>query len=63
MVDTTKSYLRGDLYARQGTMPNKFPLTLSEPMQARRAIRAFKDEYILYCVSILGFDNIMDYQH
>jgi predicted nuclease of restriction endonuclease-like (RecB) superfamily len=51
-VDTTKSYLRGDLYARQGTMPNNFPLTLSEPTQARRAIRAFKDEYILDFINI-----------
>jgi predicted nuclease of restriction endonuclease-like (RecB) superfamily len=51
-VDTTKSYLRGDLYAREGTMPNNFPLTLSEPTQAERAIRAFKDEYILDFINI-----------
>jgi predicted nuclease of restriction endonuclease-like (RecB) superfamily len=51
-VDTTKSYLRGDLYAKSGTMPNNFIQTLPEPTQAKRAIRAFKEEYILDFINI-----------
>ena len=51
-VDTLKSYLRGDLYAKTGTMPNNFQQTLSEPEQAQRAIRAFKEEYFLDFINI-----------
>ena len=51
-VDTTKSYLRGDLYAKFGTMPNNFAQTLPEITQAKRAIRAFKDEYFLDFINI-----------
>ena len=51
-VDTLKSYLRGDLYANSGTMPSNFLQTLPEPEQARRAIRAFKDEYFLDYINI-----------
>jgi len=51
-VETTKSYLRGDLYAKSGTMPNNFIQTLPELTQAKRAIRAFKDEYFLDFINI-----------
>lgn len=51
-VDTLKSHLRGDLYAKSGAMPNNFLRTLSEPEQAQRAIRAFKDEYLLDFINI-----------
>jgi predicted nuclease of restriction endonuclease-like (RecB) superfamily len=51
-VDTTKSYLRGELYARQGSMPNNFRQTLSGTVQATRAIQAFKDEYLLDFINI-----------
>jgi predicted nuclease of restriction endonuclease-like (RecB) superfamily len=51
-VDALKSYLRGDLYARRGAMPNNFLQTLPELEQARRAIRAFKDEYFLDFINI-----------
>ena len=51
-VDTLKSYLRGDLYSRSGTLPNNFIQTLPELEQARRAIRAFKDEYFLDYINI-----------
>jgi predicted nuclease of restriction endonuclease-like (RecB) superfamily len=51
-VDTLKSYLRGDLYAKTGAMPNNFLHTLPEAAQARRAIRAFKDEYLLDFINI-----------
>jgi predicted nuclease of restriction endonuclease-like (RecB) superfamily len=51
-VDTLKSYLRSNLYAKLGTMPNNFSRTLPEPEQAHRAIQAFKDEYFLDFINI-----------
>jgi predicted nuclease of restriction endonuclease-like (RecB) superfamily len=51
-VETLKSNLRGDLYSKSGALPNNFLQTLSEPEQARRAIRAFKDEYLLDFINI-----------
>jgi predicted nuclease of restriction endonuclease-like (RecB) superfamily len=51
-VDTTKSHLRGYLYAKSGTMPNNFIQTLPELTQAKRAIRAFKEEYFLDFINI-----------
>ena len=51
-VETLKSHLRGDLYSRIGTMPNNFVQTLPEEEQARRAIRAFKDDYLLDFINI-----------
>ena len=51
-VDTLKTYLRGNFYTKTGTMPNNFLQTLPEPEQARRAIRAFKDEYFLDYINI-----------
>ncbi|MDR1328478.1 MAG: PDDEXK nuclease domain-containing protein [Oscillospiraceae bacterium] len=51
-VDTLKSYLRGNLYAKAGTMPNNFLRTLPESLQASRAIRAFREEYFLDFINI-----------
>jgi predicted nuclease of restriction endonuclease-like (RecB) superfamily len=51
-VDALKSQLRGDLYAKTGTLPNNFLQTLPQPEQARRAIRSFKDEYLLDYINI-----------
>ncbi|MDR0767399.1 MAG: PDDEXK nuclease domain-containing protein [Methanosarcinales archaeon] len=51
-VETLKSHLCGDLYSRIGTMPNNFVQTLPEHEQARRAIRAFKDDYLLDFINI-----------
>lgn len=51
-VEALKSNLRGDLYSKSGAMPNNFLQTLPEPEQARRAIRAFKDEYLLDYINI-----------
>jgi predicted nuclease of restriction endonuclease-like (RecB) superfamily len=51
-VEALKSYLRGDLHAKSGTLSNNFLQTLPEQEQARRAIRAFKDEYILDFINI-----------
>ena len=51
-VETLKSNLRGELYHRLGTMPNNFLQTLPEHEQAYRAIRSFKDEYLLDFINI-----------
>ncbi|GHT29271.1 hypothetical protein FACS18942_10350 [Planctomycetales bacterium] len=51
-MEALKSNLRGDLYSKSGAMPNNFLQTLPEPEQARRAIRAFKDEYLLDYINI-----------
>jgi predicted nuclease of restriction endonuclease-like (RecB) superfamily len=51
-VEALKSYLRGDLYVKTGAMPSNFLQTLPEQVQARRAIRAFKEEYFLDFINI-----------
>jgi predicted nuclease of restriction endonuclease-like (RecB) superfamily len=51
-VDALKSNLRGDLFAKTGAMPNNFLQALPELEQAKRAIRAFKDEYLLDYINI-----------
>jgi predicted nuclease of restriction endonuclease-like (RecB) superfamily len=51
-VEALKSNLRGELYARSGALPNNFFQTLPEAEQARRAVRAFKDEYLLDFINI-----------
>jgi predicted nuclease of restriction endonuclease-like (RecB) superfamily len=51
-VEALKSNLRGDLYSKTGAIPNNFLRTLPIQEQARRAIRAFKDEYLLDFINI-----------
>jgi predicted nuclease of restriction endonuclease-like (RecB) superfamily len=51
-VEALKSNLRGELYTRTGAMPNNFLRTLPTDEQARRAIRSFKDEYLLDFINI-----------
>ena len=51
-VEALKSNLRGNLYAKLGTLPNNFLQTLPVSEQARRAIRSFKDEYLLDYINI-----------
>ena len=51
-VEALKSNLRAGLYTRTGALPNNFLQALPELEQARRAIRAFKDEYFLDFINI-----------
>ncbi len=51
-VEALKSNLRGELYGKSGALPNNFLQTLPELEQAKRAIRAFKDEYLLDYINI-----------
>jgi len=56
-VEALKSNLRGDFYTKLGAMPNNFLQTLPASEQARRAIRAFKDEYMLDFININDENN------
>jgi predicted nuclease of restriction endonuclease-like (RecB) superfamily len=51
-LETLTSNLRGDLYSRSGTMPNNFLQTLSGEQLAYRAMRSFKEEYLLDYINI-----------
>lgn len=51
-VEALKSNLRGDLYTKSGALPNNFLRTLPTADQAHRAIRAFKDVYLLDFINI-----------
>jgi len=56
-VEALKTHLRGELYLREGTMPSNFLQTLSIQEQAHRALRSFKDEYLLDYVNIEDDDD------
>ena len=51
-VETLKAHLQADDYHRLGTLPNNFALTMPDEKQAARAVRAFKDEYLLDYINI-----------
>jgi predicted nuclease of restriction endonuclease-like (RecB) superfamily len=51
-VEALKANLRGNTYAQLGTLPSNFLQTLPTEEQARRAIRSFKDEYLLDFINI-----------
>jgi predicted nuclease of restriction endonuclease-like (RecB) superfamily len=51
-VDALKTCLRSNIYSKAGTLPSNFLQTLPEAEQARRAIRAFKEEYMLDFINI-----------
>lgn len=46
-VETLERDMRQDLYHHQGKMPNNFLASIPDYKQAYRAIRMFKDEYML----------------
>lgn len=47
-----RAHLQVDDYHRLGTLPNNFALTMPDEKQAARAVRAFKDEYLLDYINI-----------
>lgn len=61
-VDTLKRLMKGDLYHNQGSLPNNFIEKLPDAEHARRAIMAFKDEYLLDFINVeeLGARDIED---
>lgn len=46
-VEVLERDIRQDLYHHQGNMPNNFLASIPDYKQAYRAIRMFKDEYLL----------------
>lgn len=46
-VEDLEQTINDDLYSHQGELPNNFKKTISDQLQAYRAITMFKDEYLL----------------
>jgi predicted nuclease of restriction endonuclease-like (RecB) superfamily len=61
-VDKLKSLIKEDAYSHQATMPNNFLATMSDANLARRAVRMFKDDYLLDFINIeeIGERDIED---
>jgi predicted nuclease of restriction endonuclease-like (RecB) superfamily len=56
-VETLKSRLKQDLFHKTGILPNNFAVTLASDELSNKAIRAFKDEYLLDFVNIEDEDD------
>ena len=48
--------IKNDEYHHRGALPNNFLTTFPDPKSARRAIRAFKDEYLLDFINVENLD-------
>ena len=48
--------IKNDEYHHRGTLPNNFLTTFPDSKSARRAIRAFKDEYLLDFINLENLD-------
>lgn len=61
-VDTLKRLMKEDMYHNQGSLPNNFMEKLPTAEFARRAVLAFKDEYMLDFTNVeeLGARDIED---
>lgn len=57
-----KKAIEGDEYHHRGTLPNNFGESISSVEQARKAVLAFKDEYVLDFINVeeLGARDIED---
>ena len=49
---TLRNYLQADVFHHQSALPNNFSTTLSTKHQAMKAMRMFKDEYILDFINV-----------
>lgn len=54
-VSSLKKAMADDDYHHRGQMVNNFQLTLSEEEKARRAVMAFKDQYVLDFINVEEF--------
>lgn len=57
-VEKLKYYLKDNLYQKEGRMPNNFHLTITDSELRRKALRSFKDDYLLSFVNIEDPDDI-----
>ena len=53
-------HLRADDYHHIGALPNNFAKTISPMAQATRAVRSFRDEYLLELVNLDNVDAVHD---
>ena len=44
--------IKEEAYKSQGNMPNNFTRTINDPIEARRAVEMFKDEYLLDFINV-----------
>jgi len=56
-VETLKEHLKANDFAHYGTLPNNFALTIPDTKLAARAVRSFKDEYLLDFINIEDEDD------
>ena len=49
---TLRNYLKADIFHHQSALPNNFSTTLSTTQQAVKAMRMFKDEYMLDFINV-----------
>ena len=49
---TLRNYLKADIFHHQSALPNNFSTTLSTSHQAAKAMRMFKDEYMLDFINV-----------
>ncbi|MBO7686328.1 MAG: DUF1016 family protein [Kiritimatiellae bacterium] len=61
-VEQLQSHLRADDYHHIGALPNNFEKTLSPMALATRAVRSFKDEYLLDLVNLDNVDARYGYE-
>ncbi len=59
-VEQLLQHLRADDYHHMGALPNNFAKTLSPIAQATRAVRSFRDEYLLELVNLDNADAVHD---
>lgn len=59
-VEQLHAHLRADDYHHIGALPNNFEKTLSPMAQATRAVRSFRDEYLLELVNLDNVDARAD---
>jgi predicted nuclease of restriction endonuclease-like (RecB) superfamily len=59
-VEALKSHLKADDYHRYGSLPNNFALTFPDASLAAKAVRAFKDEYLLDYINIEEAESLQD---
>jgi predicted nuclease of restriction endonuclease-like (RecB) superfamily len=56
-VETLKSHISAKDFSAQGRLPNNFGITIPDKKQVSRAVRAFKDEYLLDFIDIEEEEN------
>lgn len=59
-VEQLLQHLRADDYHHIGVLPNNFAKTLSPIAQATRAVRSFRDEYLLELINLDNADVVHD---